>query len=288
MNQVLNSKILFVIFFFVFTFGNIAQKSLLPIQNLTLPVLVKSNNNIYASGFYYRDNAFTYFVTARHVIFSNVSFKLLSDTLTLISYSDEFNYKSKNVLQLPLRELLKDKLVKYHKKYDMAIIRIGEVVKNGDVRIYKPITSTKHSNTGLLMIQAQSIKSFDSVIVSNDAYIMGYPRAIGIKNIPQINYDIPLLKKGSIAGKNKDLRTIILDCHVYGGNSGGPVIEVDKINSEHSQYFIIGIISQYIPWISPTIKGNDSTISNSGYSIVVPADIIFTLISNWANTYKHG
>jgi S1-C subfamily serine protease len=106
---------------------------------------------------------------------------------------------------------------------------------------------------------------------------MGYPRAIGLKRFAQIEYDKPLLRRGIVAGKNVQRHTIILDCQTNGGNSGGPVIEIDRVSLVYTQFRIIGIVTQFVPWLNATLSKQDTTVSNSGYTVAVPIDVIFEL-----------
>jgi hypothetical protein len=74
-----------------------------------------------------------------------------------------------------------------------------------------------------------------------------------------------------VAGKNQITRTIIIDCPVYPGNSGGPVIEVES-QGPISVYKAIGVVTQFVPG---TVWGN--TV-NSGYAVVVPMDRVLETV----------
>jgi len=82
---------------------------------------------------------------------------------------------------------------------------------------------------------------------------------------------LPLLRKGIVAGKNESLDAIILDCPAYGGNSGGLVMEAEKVGSGMNLR-AIGIITNFVPF-----TGN--WLQNSGYSIVVPMNFVDELIT---------
>ena len=70
----------------------------------------------------------------------------------------------------------------------------------------------------------------------------------------------------------KFLKTIILDCPAYPGNSGGLVIEIERIGVANYNLSPIGIVSEYVPFYKKVTQ-------NSGYSIVVPMDAVNELIS---------
>jgi hypothetical protein len=72
------------------------------------------------------------------------------------------------------------------------------------------------------------VKTFDQVLIGNDVIMYGYPTSLGLANILQLNPDRPLLRKGIVAGKNLQQHTLILDCPIYQGNSGGPIFEIDR------------------------------------------------------------
>src|SRR5438552_267375 len=79
---------------------------------------------------------------------------------------------------------------------------------------------------GIGMADKTDLKTYAHVLTANDVFVFGYPSSIGLKNIPQIDYDRPLLIKGIVAGKNAKANTIVLQGFVYPGNSGGPVLQV--------------------------------------------------------------
>jgi hypothetical protein len=79
-----------------------------------------------------------------------------------------------------------------------------------------------------------------------------------------------------VAGENLLTHSIILDCPVYFGNSGSPVIEIDHDASGGRGVWTIGVVSQYVPYAN---GGKTFTImANSGYSVVVPMDYVLELI----------
>jgi hypothetical protein len=110
------------------------------------------------------------------------------------------------------------------------------------------------------------------------AVARSYPSSIGLANIPQVDYKRPLLRKGIVAGKNSKLRTLITDCEIFPGNSGGPVIEVERYFAQ-SNFRVIGLIIQFVPFDNARIPGlTRTTLLNSGYSVVTPMDFVIELI----------
>jgi hypothetical protein len=133
-------------------------------------------------------------------------------------------------------------------------------------------------DTGLMWTTAVTL--FESVALSSDVYVFGYPRAIGDPDIPQLDYSQPLIRKGIVAGKNLAKKTLIIDCQVHPGNSGGPVFEMDD-RPEGRSMRLIGLVSEFIPfketWVNTPFRYENHLISNSGYGVVVPMDFVIDL-----------
>jgi len=133
----------------------------------------------------------------------------------------------------------------------------------------------------IVSMSRDHVKRFADVLIANEIFIFGYPRSLGIKDIPQFDYDRPLLRRGIVAGKNEKLKTIIIDCPAYGGNSGGIVVEVDKQGLSRG-FLVIGVLSQFVPfaeqWENKAHGYSNVEISNSGYSVIVPMDMVLELL----------
>ena len=197
--------------------------------------------------------------------------KLKGMTATIISYSDKKDEPNVNEFQLNLEAFFRVDKILYHPSYDIAAIRIGRIItKNGirKIKIGKEIQPKSYSK--IVCAREESIKKFDNVLVGNEVFIFGYPTSLSIS--PHIGIKKPLLRKGIVAGKNKFLKTIILDCPAYPGNSGGLVIEIERIGVANYNLSPIGIVSEYVPFYKKVTQ-------NSGYSIVVPMDAVNELIS---------
>lgn len=108
--------------------------------------------------------------------------------------------------------------------------------------------------------------------------VFGYPTSLGLQQFPQLDPMRPLLRKGIVAGTNPASRFLVLDCPVYFGNSGGPVLEVDR-QGFGEKLSIIGVVDQYVPFVqqagSQTIAMQVQT--NSGYSLAIPMDSVLEL-----------
>lgn len=280
--------IIILIFFILAIFLTDAEgKRAIPDNNLSYPVLVTLKNGIKASGFYLNTEKAIFFVTAGHVLFKGANKVLHSKEAELLSYSPDPEEPTPIVLQLNLEVLNNNGEIKYHSHQDIAVVRITTIIKTlakGKARTRLGVSIKSMAPLGLVGAAASNIKRFDEVLTANEVFTFGFPTSIGVKNIPQIDYLRPLLRKGIVAGKNKKAQTIIIDCPTYGGNSGGPVLQVEESGFKR-HFFIIGLISQFVPfaetWHNKTHGYNNITITNSGYSVVVPMDPVVELISSY-------
>jgi hypothetical protein len=113
---------------------------------------------------------------------------------------------------------------------------------------------------------------------------LGYPVSLSTSEMQQINYDVPLARKGIVAGKNNKNQSIILDCPVYGGNSGGLVLEINETGLGSGNIHLIGVVVQFVPFVEqwrntrfPELQ--NTSLQNSGYSVALPVDNIYDLIN---------
>ncbi len=111
------------------------------------------------------------------------------------------------------------------------LFRIGTITqshvgKGYSTNVILGVTLKQTGLSELVYVAKNSILFLKDALVSNDIFLYGYPSSLGLKQSPQFDYNKPLLRKGIIASVNKTQGTIILDCPVYYGNSGGPVVQV--------------------------------------------------------------
>lgn len=252
----------------------------IPFNALAQPVLVTLDDNSSGSGFYLNDKDNYYFVTARHVIFDK-KLILKSKTITLSSCCST-DISKKVVFKINLEELNKSKLIIFHKTHDVTIIYLGKI-SNDKATWGDYIKIISGETCGIIGINTLWIKKFNDIPIGNDVYIFGFPNSLSLVENQQLDLTTPLLRKGIIAGKNVHNNTIIIDCPVYQGNSGGPVFVLEKIDISTNSILPIGIVTQFVPFIEGWINNRyeniiNTTISNSGYSIVEPIDIILELL----------
>ena len=256
----------------------------IPENNLAYPALITIDNGVQGSGFFINNGKRFYFVTAKHVLQNELG-KRHGNIATILCYPPELFSKGKIILEIDLSIQSAQNNIKVHPTHDVAVVEIGLVSpKDNDysISVYHGIRIKQMVGSGIMSLHIHSVTLFDNVLISNQVYVFGYPNSIGIRNIPQIDYDVPLLRTGIIAGINRKSGYIILDCPIYQGNSGGPVVQVEQTEIGKHIFTVIGVISQFVPfteiWENKTNRYSNINISNSGYAVVTPIDKVLELI----------
>jgi hypothetical protein len=248
----------------------------LPDDNLAYPVLIATKSSS-GSGFYLNTESGVYLVTAKHVLFDSSTGNLQDTSFNLLSYSKDLSDLTPTLLTIDTAKTGKENIIG-HPSQDVAVIRLFSANPHELARItpLSGVTVRSYAKSGLVGVALKNIKRFADVLVGNDAILLGFPTSLGLQTMPQIDARHPLLRKGIVAGENLLTHSIILDCPVYFGNSGSPVIEIDHDALGGRGVWTIGVVSQYVPYAD---GGKTFTImANSGYSVVVPMDYVLELI----------
>ena len=251
----------------------------IPDDNLAYPVFVVAGNYT-GSGFYIDAGKEIFFVTAKHVLFDVASNQLHSPIVTLISYSKDLTDSTKNIVNLNLTVLQASNSLRAHKAEDVVVVKVFNTGGSGATISPIPgVAVASSAKAGFLTVDLKIVKTFDQVLTGNDVMVFGYPTSLGLQQFPQLDPLRPLLRKGIVAGTNPAARTLVLDCPVYFGNSGGPVLEIDR-QAFSISLSIIGVVDQYVPFVQ---QAGSQTLSmqlqaNSGYSLAVPMDYVLELI----------
>jgi hypothetical protein len=253
----------------------------IPEDNLAYPVLISLNTGSQGSAFQLNTGTSVYLITAKHVLYDNQQ-NLKGNIATLNLPSRDINEDAITVIQADLAQLDANNNLHFHQNHDVCAFKIADLEPDKDNLRYRKIytagiTNISNSVSGPVMVNINSTKNLNEILISNDVYLYGYPSSIGLFNSPQFDYNKPLLRKGIIANTYPQQKTIILDCPVYYGNSGGPVVQVTNLGNliEHS---VIGVVSQFIPfvdqWTSSKSGIVNTEMSNSGYSVIVAIDAV--------------
>jgi len=259
-----------------------AQRAI-PEDNLAYPVLLTIGNSA-GSGFYMNTPDTVYLVTAKHVLFDPAQ-RLIDSHLTLLSYSRDPKDATSNLVTADLTTLKASGDIKPHPTEDVVVVKLFTLKPSDDpnkgslIHPEPGVTIAQYATQGILGAKSDIVRLFADVIPGNDVMVFGYPSSLGLQQLPQVDIRRPLLRKGIVAGTNPDKHAIIIDCPSYFGNSGGPVVEIDR-EAFQLKLYIIGVVVQYVPFVQ---TGGSQTFmmqlaSNSGYSIVVPMDFVMELI----------
>lgn len=274
------------------------NKRELPQDTLSASVLIQTEQGS-GTGFFLNVGSIAYLVTARHVLFKDTSAlpfhaEPLAKVLTITSYSKFPEDTAANVLRVDLEQALAAGTALAHPTADVAIIKLGTltdytVQEQAELKVKQfakhlvmqpGIQKIQGAQHGLVGFQIEDAKVLKYVLVGNHVYITGFPSSIGLQSSPQIDYTKPLLRKGTLSGVNLKQKSLVLDCQVFFGNSGGPVVEIEHLG-DRTDIMLIGVISQYIPF--QNLAGSQTLgvqlLTNSGYSIAVPMDFVIELIS---------
>jgi Trypsin-like peptidase domain len=217
-------------------------------------------------------NAETFRASIEELFKSSQQLKLRKDKLTLLSIApSKSGENGRSELGLDLIKLLETKHIAYHPSQDVAYVRIAIASSTGNPRRIAPVPGVSMKpGTRIAGLGKDNFKRLDDVIVGNEAFVFGYPTSI-TKNAPWLDIGLPLLRKGAIAGINRELKVIILDCPAFYGNSGGLVLEVEHISLTEINYRAIGVVTNLVPY-------QGYWLQNSGYSVVVPMDFVEELL----------
>jgi hypothetical protein len=279
-----------------------------PDDNLAYPVMVslRLNNGAASlgSGFYLNRPNGLYFVTAKHVIFTQKNGEVPDAELELMSYSKDFSTHQPIILTASLSVLNAAGNVRAHGQKDVVVVKVATIKDNPSdvtptnsppspsispapqapdpvipIAFVAGITMSAAPGTVIVSFGPEAVRTYEQVLVGNDAIVYGYPRSLGtVSTDKQFDLDPlrPLLRKGLVAGLNDARRTIILDCPAYPGNSGGPAVEIEPDGFQR-KFLIIGVVVEFVPWVA---ANSGLTLAfNSGYSVVEPMDGVLELVN---------
>jgi Trypsin-like peptidase domain len=235
-------SILLAISFVLVLVENAQARRAIPDDNLAYPVsitLKTAKLTSRGSGIYLNTDNAMYLVTAKHVLAAGLDLdpetqKVPDAQVELLSYSKEPLNPTKIWITVNLQTLRASGDVKAHQSQDVVVVKLATAdspVQSGGHRnvSYLPgVTERQQSaEAGPVGATLDGIKTFDQVLVGNEAIIYGYPVSLGLPANPQFDPLRPLLRKALIAGQDPQKRSIIIDGPAYKGNSGGPVFEIE-------------------------------------------------------------
>lgn len=246
----------------------IQDKSLL--QNLTYTTLLSlDNGKATGSGFLFHANNTDFLVTAKHVLFDDDVLRYKSINVSSLNYNDSI----RAMLSFEIVEI-EEQLILRNQKDDIAIIPLGNI-QEGQYNDYVTI----NQNTPFTIRESQ-IRHLEDLKIANDVFLMGFPTSLKFEGLDHFHPAIPLLRKGIIAGIYVLDRIFIIDCSVYYGNSGSPVLEL----GEDHILRLAGVVSRYIPFVIEWRNTRERAITqkdyfNSGYTVCISIDVVLNLIT---------
>jgi hypothetical protein len=253
----------------------------IPERNLAYASLISIGQSS-GSGFLINIKQSTYLVTARHVLFDeDHNFKIRENYFEIVSPSSIESDHSTSRLGVDFENAL----YAFSRTADVAIVEIGKNRYKAEgnlwtVTYHKAITRIENAVNNPIIIIEETISPLADVLVANDIYVYGYPTSLGLQPNKFFDASRPLLRKGIVSNIYRRMNTIILDCAVYPGNSGGPVMQI-SVQDSIQHFKIIGVVSKYIPFAQEWRNSREKLINveyvNSGYSVATAMDEVISL-----------
>jgi hypothetical protein len=222
----------------------------------------------------------THLVTAHHVLFDTKTGAPWADSFAVKAYGRDQSVGEPQVLMFHIPTLLKRGRLRVDPVHDVAVAEVARVTPPGDFDFVPGVAPLKPMAYPVIGTPRVSILPMADVTIANEVYLFGYPVSLGLPHIPQLDYDRPLLRRGIVAGKNPSRGAIIIDCPVYPGNSGGPVMQLD-VGPPQDTFRIFGVAIEFVPTLASVIAGDSEPTSeavvNSGYAVVSAMDHVLAL-----------
>ena len=193
------------------------------------------------------------------------SLKLKAHTATLITCAP-----GTGELELGLTRMLIKGLVKYHPVQDVAVIKIGDPTTCGTHNCIDFVPEVQVRKSGnLTALDATDVKLMHDVVTGSQILVLGF--ATSKTEEPSLERKQPLLRKGTVAGMNKELGIIALDCAAYPGDSGGLVLEVGE-GSDEKHLKGIGVMSSVYHY-------EKDKQDSKNYSLATALDAVIELLN---------
>ena len=243
-------------------------------------VLLAGRNGA-GSGFLFRTAQGVFLVTARHVLF-NSDGGLWDNRLVVGPQVRPGGVPGSPPLSLDLPLLQSLGELRSHPRLDAAVVRLARPAKSG--------TGPAEINDGVLATGDTPVGNWDGLLTVGDclpfasvsegagAMLVGFPVSLAaILTTPGGQADIPLLRRGAVAGRFPGGPLIITDIPSLPGNSGGPVAQ--QADDTGHRWKLIGLLSGLIA--KHVGSGTNDFEIHTGYSFVVPMEAVLEVIRGW-------
>ncbi len=243
-------------------------------------VLLAGRNGA-GTGFLFRTPQGVFLVTARHVLF-NSDGGLWDNRLVVGPQVRPGGVPGSPplTLDLPLLQSLGE--LRSHPRLDAAVVRLARPAKSGTgpAEIIEGVLATGDSPIGTWdgLLTDGDCLPFARVSEGMGAMLVGFPVSLSaILTTPGGHADIPLLRRGTVAGRYPGGPLIITDIPSLPGNSGGPVAQ--QTDDTGHRWKLIGLLSGLIA--KHVGSGANDFEIHTGYSLVVPMDVVLEVIHGW-------
>jgi len=260
---------------------------------ISLAVLIQVGKG-YGSGLYLSTENAIYLVTARHVFWKPQvdpqtkrvkAFNLINPIVDIYSYTRDTNFETADQVQVDLRVLMDNKQLSFSHTHDVCVFKLADIGA-GKMNLV-PGAKRMSKNLKVNSAHLSMIKPFKEITIGEELYVIGYPKALAMIPSNTFDFNKPLVRKGIVSGKNPN-HTIVIDCAVYPGNSGGPVFITEKRIEQTAQgmvmrnkRYLAGIVSKFIPWLNNRFK--PPHVENSGYGQMVAFDEVYAELDKITN-----
>jgi hypothetical protein len=252
----------------------------IPDDNLAFPGLLTIGQGSGTSFFLNCPDA-THLVTAHHVLFDPKSGAPWADTFVVMAYSRDQAIASPQRFMFHVPALVTSGRLRTDRVHDVAVAEVARVGADGNMDFVPGVAPVTPMQWPIIGVPLMSVLRVADVLIGNEVYLFGYPVSIGLPQVPQLDYDRPLLRRGIVAGKNPSRGAVIVDCPVYPGNSGGPVMQLDADGTQNS-YRVFGVAIEFVPTTAKVYHAGSAVPSdalvNSGYAVVAAMDHVLSLL----------
>lgn len=233
------------------------------------------------SGFLFEAPQGVFLVTARHVLLQ-ADGQLLDNRLVVGPQFRPGGTVSTPPFTLDLAQLRSVGELRAHPQLDAVVVRLARVGKAAVPRLetLEGVLATGTAAIGpwTALPTPEDCLNFSEVEEGAGAMMIGFPVSLtAILTTPGAQADIPLLRRGAVAGRFPGGPLIITDIPSLPGNSGGPVAQ--QLPGGGDRWKLIGLLSGLLAK-QVSVGTNDFEI-HTGYSFVVPMDAVRELIRSW-------
>jgi hypothetical protein len=131
---------------------------------------------------------------------------------------------------------------------------------NNLVDIVSVIISSKYEDQmgdqkeDIKAISETDMMEFDEIDEGDQVFFLGFPSGLGISSQMQTPRDKPILRQGTIAYKNYNSKSFLIDGFSFPGSSGSPVFIKKKNYSNDIDIRLVGCIARTFSYTEPLIS----------------------------------